>query len=84
VACRKEAPDSRQEKPGRNGDKAKEENDDNGMLLIHQIVAQAGTAAGDAATGELHIEFAKPRRDVVHKQSMEEPNGGVSAGSVRG
>lgn len=51
------------------------------MLLVHEMVAQARTAACDAAIREDDIECTQRRGDAVHKQTVAEAYGSVSAES---
>ena len=49
------------------------------MLVVHEIVAKARAAAGDAAIGELDIETAEEGRYVDHEEAVEEAYRGVPA-----
>lgn len=48
-------PYTRQEKYGACGYEAEEEDYDYGVFVMHEVVAKARTARGDAAIGELYI-----------------------------
>ena len=49
---------------GAEGDETEEEDDNERMLLIHEVVPQAGAAVRDAAIGEEDIELAERRGKV--------------------
>ena len=46
---------------------------------MHEVVAEARAAAGDAAIGELDIEAAEERRYVDYEEAVEEAYGRISA-----
>jgi hypothetical protein len=52
------------------------------MLLVHEVVAQAGAAVCDAPIGELDVKFTERRGNVVDDKCVEKANGCVPA-SVR-
>ena len=70
-------PGSGQDKYGARSHQAKEEDYDYGMLVVHEIVAKARAAAGDAAIGEPDIETAEERRYMEHEEPIEEAYRGV-------
>lgn len=49
------------------------------MLLVHEVVAQAGATVCDAAIGELNVELAERGGNVDDKEPMEEAYGCISA-----
>lgn len=73
-----EMPDVGQEEHGACRHEAEEEDDDGDMLLIHEVVAQARGAIGDAPIGELDIECSEGRRYVVDEEAVEEAYGRVA------
>ena len=52
------------------------------MLVVHEVVAQAGAAIGNAAIGERKIELSECGRDVDEEEAVKEAYGRVSR-SVR-
>lgn len=64
----------RYEQTGREGYEAEKEYHDYGMLLVHEVVAQAGTTVRDAAIGETHVESTERGRDVYDEETVEETN----------
>jgi len=74
-----EMPDVGQEERGACRHKAEEEDDNSKMLLIHEVVAQARGAIGDATVGEVDIESAECRRYAIDEEAVEEAYGCVAA-----
>lgn len=64
------------------GYEAEEEDDDQRVLVVHEVVAQAGGTIGDAAIGEGEVEFSECGRDVDEEEAVEEAYGRVP-GNVR-
>jgi hypothetical protein len=67
----KKMPYGRQEERGACGYKAEKEDDDSQMLLVHEVMAQAGATVRDAAIGELDVEFAERRGNVDDEELVE-------------
>lgn len=63
----KKSPDSRQEHSSTGGYEAEEEDDDSRVLVVHEMVSQAGAAVGDAAIGKLEVEVAECGGDVDYE-----------------
>jgi hypothetical protein len=40
------------------------------MLLVHEVVAQAGATVCDAAIGELEVELAERGWDVIDEETV--------------
>lgn len=55
-----------------------EEDQDNWMLLVHQIVTQPRSTACDPTICEQDIEFTERGGNVVDKEAMKKANGCVS------
>jgi hypothetical protein len=47
------------------------------VFVVHEVVAQAGTAIRDAAIGEGEVEFAECGGAVDEEEAVEEAYGGV-------
>lgn len=75
----KDMPDGRQEQRSACGYEAEEEDDDCEMLLIHELVAQAGAATREATIGELDVELAQRRGYAFDEKTVQGAYGGVSA-----
>lgn len=78
VVHSKQMPHGRQEEQGACCDEAEEEDDDKRVLVMHQVVAQAGATVGDTAIGEFEIEFTKRGWKVHDEEAVEEAYGRVS------
>ena len=72
-------PHGGQDQDGACGDEAEEEDYDYGMLVVHEVVAEARAAAGDAAIGELDIEAAEEGGYVDHEEAVQKAYRGVPA-----
>lgn len=70
-------PHGRHEEGSTDGDKAEEENDNDGMLLIHQIVAQPRPSGGDAPIGEAYVQSAQAPGNMEYQETVEEANRSV-------
>lgn len=70
-----EMPHSRQKHNCTCCHKAKKEDNDERVLVIHEVVAQAEATVGDAAIGESNIEPSKCRGDVNEEEAVEEADG---------
>lgn len=79
----KEVPHGGQEHGCACGYEAKEEDDDEWVLVMHEISAQAGAIVRDAAICEGDIESSECRGDVDKEQAVKEAYGCVPS-SVRG
>ena len=77
-----EVPNCGQEQRRACGYEAEEEDDDQRVLVMHEVVAQAGAAIGNAAIGEGDIELSECGRDVDEEEAVEEAYRRVS-GNVR-
>lgn len=75
-----EVPNSGQEQRRACGYEAEEEDDDQRVLIVHKVVAQAGATIGDAAIGEGEVELSECRRDVDEEEAVEEAYGRVPGG----
>jgi hypothetical protein len=71
----KGAPDYRKEEACGDGNEAKEEGDDDGVLIMYEVVPQLGAAVGDAAIGEFEVESAERGGDVDYEEAVEEAYG---------
>jgi hypothetical protein len=71
-------PDGRQKQRGARGYEAEEEDDNGQVLLVHEVVAQAGATVRDATIGELDVESAERRGDVVDEKLMQPAYGCIS------
>jgi hypothetical protein len=69
----KEVPYSGQKHDCACSHEAEEEYDDKRMLVIHQIMAQAGATVGDAAICEGKVEFSECRGYVDKEEAVEKP-----------
>jgi hypothetical protein len=76
---RKERPYYWHEQFDRDRNHPQKEYHDHGMLLVYEIVAQAGATVRDAAIGEEDIELAKQRGEVDYEESVKEAYGCSSA-----
>jgi hypothetical protein len=73
-------PNGRKEKRRACGYEAKEEYDNQRMLVMHEVVAQAGAAIRDAAIGEGKIELSKRGGEVNEEEAIEKTYGSVPGG----
>lgn len=65
-------PDGRQEQRGTCGYEAKEEDYNEGVLVVYEIVAQARATVRDAAIGEFDVELAERGGYVQDEEPVEE------------
>jgi len=72
-----EVPNGGQEQCRACGYEAEEEDDNQRVLVVHEVVAQAGAAIGDAAIGEGKIELSECGRDVDEEEAVKEAYGRV-------
>jgi hypothetical protein len=79
VVPAEEMPDGWQKQRGARGYETEEEDDDGQMLLVHEVVAQAGATVRDAAIGELDVESTERRGDVVDEEPVQPAYGCISA-----
>jgi len=77
-----EVPNGGQEQRRACGYEAEEEDDDQRVLVVHEVVAQAGAAIGDAAIGEGEVELSEGGGEVDEEEAVKEAYGSVS-GNVR-
>jgi hypothetical protein len=84
VLRREDMPYGGHEEAGGDGDKAEEEDDDYGVFVIHEVVAQAGATVSDAPICELYIEGAEGRGKVENEEAVEKAYGCVSRRSLVG
>ena len=75
----KDMPHSRQKHDCASRHKSEKEDDNKRVLVIHEVVAQAGAIVGDAAIGESNVEPSKCRGDVNEEEAVEEADGCVSS-----
>jgi len=73
-----EVPNGGQEQRRACSYEAEEEDDDERVLVVHEVVAQAGAAIGNAAIGERKIELSECGRDVDEEEAVKEAYGRVS------
>lgn len=66
------------EESGAGGDEAEEEDYDDGVLFVHEVVAQTGARVCDAAIGEHDVEAAECGGDVDDEEAVEEADGCIS------
>ena len=75
-----EVPHGGQEQGSASGDEAEEEYDDQRVLVVHEVMGQAGAAIGDATIGERKVESAQRRGDVADEQPVEKADGRIAEG----
>lgn len=73
----KEMPNSRQKHDCAYCHKTEKEDNNERMLVIHQVMAQTGATIGDAAICESKVEPPKCRGDVNEEEAVEEADGCV-------
>jgi hypothetical protein len=78
VVPAEEMPYGRQKEHGACSYEAKEEDDYSQMLLVHEVVAQAGATVRDATISELDIEPAERGGDVVDEELVQPAYGCIS------
>jgi hypothetical protein len=75
-----EMPNGRQEKRRTCSYEAEKEYDDERMLVMHEVVAQAGAAVRDATIGKGEVEPSERRGDVDEEEAVKKADRGVPAG----
>lgn len=72
-------PDGGKKEGGGDGDESEEKDHHYRVFLVHEMAAQVGSAAGNAAICELDVEGAERRGNVEDEQAVAEADGRVSA-----
>jgi hypothetical protein len=80
VVRSQEVPNGRQEKRRACGYEAEKEYDNERMLVMHEVIAQAGAAVRDAAIGKGEVELSERRGNVDEEEAVKEADRGVPAG----